>query len=61
MFSWLRDKTTTSYNPIHDGESSIITDPRVHTTSAVPHQKQKNPNGRDVFSIFNDLHRSIAF
>ena len=61
MFSWLRDKTpTTGYNPVHDSESSIIGDSRVHTTSAVSHQKQ-HPNGRDVFSIFNDLDRSIAF
>jgi hypothetical protein len=63
MFSWLRDKntttTTTGYNPIQGGESpSITSDSRSRTTSAVSHQQQYS-NGRQF--VFNDLDRSIVF
>jgi hypothetical protein len=42
MFSWLRDKSTTSYNHIQDSESPN------RTTSVVSHQKQY-ANGRQEF------------
>ncbi len=48
MFNWIRDKTTTAYNNIPDGESPIISGSRPQTTSNVSHQKQYG-NGREGF------------
>ncbi len=50
MFNWIRDKTTTAYNNIPDGESPIISGSRPQTTSNVSHQKQYG-NGREGFYL----------
>jgi len=56
MFSWLRDKKTTSYNYIQDDQSSTVFNSRPQTTSSVSHQTQYS-NGRQ---LFYDLDRNVS-
>jgi len=51
MFSWLRDKTATSYDPVPNDRSSIVPDSRPQTTSSMSHQKQYS-NGRQFYIFF---------
>lgn len=56
MFSWLREKSTTSYNSVPDDQSSIMSNSRPQTTSSTSHQTRYS-NGRQ---IFDDLDRNIC-
>jgi cyclophilin family peptidyl-prolyl cis-trans isomerase len=56
MFSWIRDKTATSYNPIQNDQSSTGFNSRPQTTSSMSHQQQHS-NGRE---FFNDLDRNVC-
>ncbi len=56
MFSWLRDKTTTttSYDYIPNDQPPIVSNPRPQTTPSVSHQKQYS-NGREFFMVLIDV------
>jgi hypothetical protein len=54
MFSWLRDKTATSYDPVPNDGSSIVP----QTTSSMSHQKQYS-NGRQFYIFFYDFDRNV--
>jgi hypothetical protein len=54
MFSWLRDKTATSYDPVPNDRSSIVP----QTTSSMSHQKQYS-NGRQFYTFFYDFDRNV--
>jgi cyclophilin family peptidyl-prolyl cis-trans isomerase len=58
MFSLLRDKAATSYDPIPNDGSSIVHNARSQTTLSMSHLKQYS-NGTQFYITFHDSDRNV--